>query len=248
MVVSAPRFFVDSPLAVGDSVRLPADAAHHALRVLRLRSGAPVVLFSGRGGEYRALLHVDASHASAQVESFDPVERESPLALTLIQALVATEKLDWIIEKAVELGAARIVVAPMQRSVVRLDAARCQRRLQHWRAVVRAACGQCGRNRLPPVDFCANFDEAIACAAANDPRFVLVPSAGRGLPLSISAGEATLLVGPEGGLSDSELRDAERAGFIAAQLGPRILRTETAGLAALAALQATCGDLAPLKA
>lgn len=245
--VSTPRFFVDAALVAGRSLDLPGDVVHHALRVLRLRSGTPVVLFNGRGGEYHALLRVDASHASAQVESFDPVERESPLALTLIQALVAAEKLDWIIEKAVELGAARIIVAPMQRSVVRLDAARRERRRRHWCAVVRAACEQCGRNRLPPVDFCATFDEALARAAANRPRFVLLPSAGDGLPLGIREGEAILLVGPEGGFSGPELRDAERAGFVPAHLGPRILRTETAGLAAMAVLQAAGGDLVPSK-
>jgi 16S rRNA (uracil1498-N3)-methyltransferase len=243
--VSTPRFFVDAALSVGESLALPADVAHHALRVLRLREGEAIVLFNGRGGEYRSTLRTEGPTAVAQIDAFDAVEREAPLALTLIQALVAADKLDWIVEKAVELGAARIIVAPMQRSVVRLDAARRERRLQHWSAVVRAACSQCGRNRLPPVDLCATFDEALARSAANGPRFVLLPGAGNGLPLGIGESQAVLLVGPEGGLSDPELRDAERAGFIPVHLGPRILKTETAGLAAMAVLQAAGGDLVP---
>ena len=126
--VSPPRFFVDAPLAVGESIRLPADVAHHAARVLRLRDGAPIVLFDGRGGEYPAALRVRGAAALAQVEAFDPTERESPLRLTLVQALVAADKLDWIVEKAVELGVERILVAPMERCVVRLEAARAARR------------------------------------------------------------------------------------------------------------------------
>lgn len=241
--MSAPRFFVDVVLCVGHHHELPADVAHHALRVLRLRDGEPVVLFNGHGGEYRATLVVDGAAVRATIEAFDAIERESPLQLTLIQALVAADKLDWIIEKAVELGTRRLVVVPMQRGIVRLDAARRARRLLHWREIARAACGQCGRNLLPAIEFSDTFDAALAGAAVEQPRLALVPAATSALPRRLTGG-ATLLVGPEGGFSKEELLRAKRAGFGFAQIGPRILRTETAGLAALAALQALSGDLA----
>ena len=241
--MSPARFFVDAPLAVGETIRVSADVAHHALRVLRLRSGDAAVLFNGLGGEYAATLRIDGSSAMAQIDAFDAVERESPLALTLIQALVAADKLDWIVEKAIELGAQRIVITPMQRCVVRLDTARRMRRLQHWRDIARAACCQCGRNRVPAVDFGESFDAALATAADDELRFVLVPAAAGRLPGTLPGGRATLMVGPEGGLSADEQQHAESAGFVAVRLGPRVLRTETAGLAALASLQALSGDL-----
>lgn len=242
--MAAARFFVDTALAVGDTVPLPADVTHHAKRVLRLRDGEPIVLFNGRGGEHAATLQIEPNRVLARLVAFDPVERESPLALTLIQALVAGEKLDWIVEKAVELGAQRIIVAPMRRGAVRLDDARRARRQQHLREVARAACCQCGRNRVPDTALCATLDEAIAATANDALRLMLLPAAVKPLPTALSVSTVTLLVGPEGGFDIDEQHNAERAGFASVHLGPRILRTETAGLAALAALQATRGDLA----
>lgn len=241
--MAPPRFFVDLPLHVDATLSLPAAVAHHAVRVLRLGDGAPVTLFNGRGGEYAARLRITGSETAAAIERFDPVERESPLALTLIQAMVASEKLDWIVEKAVELGAARIVVVPTQRSVIRLDAARTARRLQHWRDLARAACCQCGRNRVPAIEFFASLEAALREAPATGARLLLQPAAAAGLPAELPDRAAVLLVGAEGGLTDAEVAQATDAGFVATCLGPRILRTETAGIAALAALQARCGDL-----
>lgn len=232
-----PRFFVDGGLAVGAIVDLPDAVAHHVQRVLRLRVGAPITLFDGCGGEYAARLD---ANARACIERFDAVERESPLALTLIQALVANDKLDWVIEKAVELGAAAIVVAPAERGVVRLDGDRLARRQLHWRDITVAACCQCGRNRLPAVSYAAL--EATLAATQAAQKFVLAPDAQR--PLASSANLPTAIaVGPEGGFSAAELALAERNGFLPVRAGPRVLRTETAGLAALAALQALHGDL-----
>ena len=239
-----PRFFVDAPLTAGESLRLPAAVAHHALRVLRLRNGAPVVLFNGRGGEYAASLLIDDGDTMARIEAHDPIDRESPLKITLIQALVAAEKTDWIVEKAVELGVDRIVIAPTRRSVVRLDARRGERRLQRWREIVLSACCQCGRNRVPEVDFLASFEDALTSLPAGQPRLMLMPSAGSGLPHALPGLGVALMVGPEGGLSEDEVHRAAQAGFIATRIGPRTLRTETAGLAALAALQAAVGDFA----
>lgn len=242
--MATPRFFVDLPLAVGATVRLPEAVAHHARRVLRLRGGDAIVLFDGRGGEYRAVLGDGADPALAHVEAFDPVERESPLAMTLVQALVAADRLDWIVEKAVELGAARILIAATERSVARLDAPRAERRLRHWRALAVAACAQCGRNRLPDVAYFASLPAALDAVADTPSRLLLMPTAPQPLPAARPAGAVALVVGPEGGFSVTETQYAERVGVIATRLGPRILRTETAGLAALAALQALAGDLA----
>jgi 16S rRNA (uracil1498-N3)-methyltransferase len=243
-----PRFFVDGAPTVGEAFRLPDDAAHHALRVLRLRDGAPIVLFNGRGGEFSAGLRTVADRAFADIEAFAPVERESPLKLTLLQSLVAAEKLDWIVEKAVELGVEAIAVAPARRSVVRLDAARAARRLEHWRGVAQAACCQCGRNRVPPIRFHQTLGASLAAAPVDASRLVLLPDATSPLPTLVPDRGAVLLVGPEGGLAEDERALAIRTGFVPTRLGPRILRTETAGVAALAALQALGGDLAASQA
>lgn len=242
--MSPPRFFVEAALSAGATVRLPERTAHHALRVLRLRDGAPVVLFDGHGGQYAATLQLDGAAALARLGAFDPVERESPLKLTLIQALVAAEKVDWVVEKSVELGVARIVLAPMQRCAVRLDPSRAARRVRHWIDVARAASSQCGRNRVPAVDLCGDFGAALASVASGQPRLLLSPRAGRSLGSTITGDRAALLVGPEGGLAENETALATAAGFVAVTLGPRTLRTETAGLAAIAALQAIHGDFA----
>ena len=223
---------------------LPADLAHHALRVLRLRDGASIVLFNGHGGEFAAALRVSGIEARARIVAFDHVERESPLQLTLIQALVASEKLDWIVEKAVELGVTRIVIVPTQRSVVRLDEERSARRLLQWAKTARAACSQCGRNRVPAVEYLASFGAALAAVATDQPRLLLLPQAAGSLPATVPGRRVVLAVGPEGGFNEVEVQLAAGAGFTAVQLGPRVLRTETAGLAALAALQASAGDLA----
>lgn len=243
-LVPPPRFFLDATLTPGGTVRLPDAIAHHALRVLRLRDGGPIVLFDGRGGQYAASLRVEGDAALAKVEAFDPVERESPLRITLIQGLVATEKLDWIVEKATELGVERIMLATLHRSVVRLDSARMSRRLRHWSDVARAACCQCGRNRVPSVDFFDGFQSLLAAAPSDGPRLLLLPGAAQSLCSAVTGRQATLMVGPEGGFADGEIEQAGRAGFVGASLGPRVLRTETAGLAAIAALQAMGGDFA----
>ena len=243
----APRFFVEEPLSVDARIALPAAVAHHAGTVLRLREGDPVVLFNGRGGEYRARLTSGRDAAGgvlhAEVIGFDPIEREPSLHITLIQALATSDKTDWVIEKGVEIGVSRVIVTATARSTARLDEARRVRRLQHWRELVIAACCQCGRNRL--VDVRIAHSLAGALAEANDARFkwVLDPAAPHGFPPAQAAGPRTALaVGPEGGFDADELQAAARSGFVTIALGPRVLRTETAGLVAAAAWLALNGE------
>lgn len=238
--MSGPRFWVDADFVAGTRLDLPESVAHHALRVLRLREGTPITLFSGRGGEAHARLGIDGRRAWAEIETFPPIERESPLDLSLVQSLIASDKLDWVIEKATELGVTRILIAPATRSVIKLEATRLEKRLAHWREIVVAACCQCGRNRLPALDFHPRLADALA-AAPTGARHVLAPGAQGGL--QIAAGDAvSFAVGPEGGFTDEELGLAEALGYQRSLLGRRVLRTETAGLAALAASQALAGD------
>jgi 16S rRNA (uracil1498-N3)-methyltransferase len=237
-----PRFFVGIGLRVGATVELPDAVAHHAQHALRLRDGAAITLFDGRGGEYAARL-VAGRRAAAEVLAFDPVERESPLAVTLIQALVPNEKLDWVVEKSTELGVARIVPAPTARSVARIDGERLTRKRTHWREVAIAACCQCGRNRVPEIGDASTFAAALELARDCEARLLLAPGAGEALVRHARARSIALAIGPEGGFTEQEIALAQRAGFVLAAFGPRVLRTETAGPAALAALQTLGGDL-----
>jgi 16S rRNA (uracil1498-N3)-methyltransferase len=239
------RIYVDLELRSGTELLLPAAASTHLLRVLRLRPGAALVLFNGRGGEYAAeLASNDRAGARAQVGEHLGVERESPLQITLLQGVARGERMDFIVQKATELGVQRIVPLSCEFSVVRLDEVALRRRVEHWRGVAIAACEQCGRNRVPEVESVMPLE--TACASGGDElKLVLVPQAPATLKtLSKGLRGVVLLVGPEGGLSGREQLLAQRHGFQACRLGPRTLRTETAPLAALAALQALSGDLA----
>ena len=240
------RLFVDVPLAPGEDLPLPPDAARHALRVLRLKTGDPVTLFNGDGRQYPArLVAADPRTASVHVEAAEVPVRESSLRITLIQALARGEKMDWIIQKATELGAARILPVTSERSEVRLDGIRSEKRLDHWRAIAIAACEQCGRNAVPEISAPESLEACLAAhpQAGAEVRWMLHPGGTVRLrntrPIAI---DLMLAVGPEGGFSENDLAALRQAGFDALALGPRVLRTETAGLAALAALQAVHGD------
>jgi 16S rRNA (uracil1498-N3)-methyltransferase len=209
-----------------------------------LRDGDALTLFDGRGGEYDARITGFRKDAvQVEVREHRVVERESALDLTLAQGISRGERMDWVVQKATELGVRRIVPVLTERSVVRLDERQSERKLQHWRGIAIAACEQCGRNRVPEVASPSNFFEAIRASDAHMTRLLLSPAAtlrARDLPRPTAI---TLLIGPEGGLADDEEEAATRAGFKPVQLGPRILRTETAAIAALAALQHDFGDL-----
>lgn len=237
------RFFINAPLAIGQIVELPASAAHHAIRVLRLRSGKPIVLFNGKGGEFVARFSVERNRAFAAVERFDAVERESPLAVILVQSWIATDKLDWVIEKAVELGVHAIIMAPAQRAVIRLSGARLQKRVARLNDIAIAACCQCGRNRIPTVSALEILSTALQASLQNGAHGVLLDANAHGELTSLAdAQPIALAVGPEGGFDEHEIALAKQLGFRSGRLGLRVLRTETAGLAALAALQAVSGD------
>lgn len=240
------RTYIDAPLAAGARVALPDAAAAHLLRVLRLGAGDACVLFNGDGRDYDArIVATTKKAAEVQIVSAKDVATESPLRITLAQALARGDKMDWILQKATELGVAAIAPILTERTEVRLGGERADRRLVHWRGVVASACEQCGRARLPAVGDPSPLADWVAALPADACRLALDPEgepAARTVPL---AGDApvVLAIGPEGGFSERDLATLRAAGFRGLRLGPRILRTETAGLAAIAALQALHGDL-----
>jgi 16S rRNA (uracil1498-N3)-methyltransferase len=241
------RVFVDATLEAGARVTLEGSAAGHLTRVLRLRKGDSLIIFNGRGGEYAAV--IDATRGSGvtvAVGEHDTVERESPLAVTVAQGISRGERMDLVVQKATELGVHIIVPLLTERTVVRLDERQAARKMQHWRAVAIGACEQCGRNRVPQVSAPRPLRQFIREGSLDPPaaRLLLSPAARLrldDLPRRLSA--ITVLIGPEGGLTDEEEQAAVSTGYTAVRLGPRVLRTETAALVALALLQQQFGDL-----
>ena len=237
-----PRFFAPGQLSLGAEIDLSERAARHCA-VLRLRRGAAVVLFNGEGGEFSAeLTRITRGAARAYLISRQAPERESPLAIALAQCVSSGDRMDATLQKSTELGVSRIVPITSERSVVRLSSDRADRRLAHWRNVVIAACEQCGRNHVPEVAAIVDFDSFLGEAAGDGLRLLLAPDANRSLKQLEPPGKVTLLVGPEGGLAPEERQHAERRGFLPVRFGPRVLRTETAPLATIAAMQALWGD------
>jgi len=239
------RVFVDAELAEGGLVELPQPVHHHLVVVLRRIRGDSVTLFNGRGGEYPAVLEaLGKKTAMARVTGRREVERESPLAITLAQAVSKGDRMDYAIQKAVELGVHAVVPLITDRCVVRLSDERWERKQEHWQAVATSACEQSGRTRVPAVHKAVDLRDWVSTCPADALKLVLSPGlephAGG---LSARPSSAVLLVGPEGGLSEVELRLADLAGFVGLPLGPRVLRTETAGVVALSVLQALWGDL-----
>jgi len=239
------RVYVDAALEPGARLSLTGGAAGHLTRVLRLRSKAALTLFNGRGGEYAASIErVQRSEVTVVVGEHAPLERESPFPLTLAQGVSRGERMDLVVQKATELGVARLVPVLTERSIVRLDEGQSDRKSSHWRAVAIAACEQCGRNRLPEVALPTPLREFLRQPAGDSVRLLLSPSATRRIEdVPRPASGAMVLIGPEGGLADEEQQLAEGAGFTAVNLGPRVLRTETAAIAALTLLQREFGDL-----
>lgn len=239
-----PRFFCDTPLSPGAHVCLPDALAHHAVRVLRLRDGAAMTLFDGTGGEYPATLSIDGKSAWAQLGAYDPREAELAGNVTLVQGLPSGDKMDWVVEKAVELGASRVCPIAAQRSVLQLSGPRLDKRVAHWSRIAQAAAEQCGRNRLMPVDAPLTLRDWLT-QAPTGLRLLCHPDATPTLAEAISTlpgrppHEAIcLLIGPEGGWSDAELTLAAQHNVQPVRFGPRVLRTETAGIALISAVTA----------
>jgi 16S rRNA (uracil1498-N3)-methyltransferase len=242
--ISATRLYCGLHLSPGAEIALPESAARHALAVLRLQVGDVLTLFNGDGGEYLAsLVAVNKQEARVRVAEYRAVERESPLAITLALGISAGERMDYSLQKAAELGVTAIAPLATERSVVKLAGERADKRLQHWQNVVIAACEQCGRNRVPAVAPVQTLFAYLAGVDKSARLLMLSPDAAAPLKTVPPCAAAVLLVGAEGGFSQAEREAAQASGFEAVSLGPRILRTETAPVAALAALQTLWGDL-----
>ena len=242
------RIFVPDLQAHSDdgTVALPEQASAHVSRVLRMRTGDALTVFDGRGGEYAAeIVTIAKKEVTLRLGAHSPTERESPLAVTLIQGLARGDKMDYIIQKATELGVARIIPVATARGIVQLDDERSDRKWQHWRAVAAAACEQCGRNRLPEIAPPCSLEQLWQSHTLPSLRLLLSPHARTGIASALipRPTELAVLIGPEGGLDPEEESRAVAVGFRQTTLGPRVLRTETAGLAVLTAVQSLAGDL-----
>jgi 16S rRNA (uracil1498-N3)-methyltransferase len=233
-----PRFYSPGPLATGQSLQLPPGAARH-VQVLRLQPGAGITLFNGEGGEFEAAVeHMGRSEVRVLVGPHHTVEREAPCAVHLAVGMPANERMDWLVEKAAELGVASIQPLVAERSVLKLAGERADKKRAHWQGVAAAACEQCGRNRVPPVHAVMDLARWLQEPRPQALRLVLTLSAqARALVPAARGAQALLaLSGPEGGLTESEEGLAVARGFVPVSLGERVLRAETAPLALLAAV------------
>ncbi len=238
------RVFQPVALTSGANLKLDEHASHHLAHVLRIKVGAALVLFNGDGSEYSAQVQsISKQGVVVEVGTRSAPLRESKLETVLAQGVSRGERMDYTLQKAVELGVSRIVPLLTEHTMVNVSGERRERRAQHWQSIVVSACEQCGRNVVPKLDTLCEFDTWLK-EAAGSLKLVLHQDGEKSLSeLPLPFGAVTLLVGPEGGLSDAEVVRAQAVGFTVLRLGPRILRTETAGVAALAALQARWGDL-----
>ena len=239
-----PRIYQDISLAAGDRVELDKTAAHHLTRVLRMQDTQKIILFNGGGGEYTSTLSLQGKDVFANIEHFDERNTESHLNITLLQGISKGERMDICIQKAVELGVSKIVPVICQRSVVNIKGERGDKKHQHWHGIIINACEQSGRTHIPQLSEAIKLKDIIS-KQINGLKLTLSPDATTTLPdISATEKNISLLIGPEGGLDDDEIKLAQQHGFLTVRMGPRILRTETAAIAAIAALQVLRGDLA----
>ena len=254
------RVFVAGELQSGSVVELPRETGAHLAKVLRARSGDEVVLFNGDGREFTgAIEKVQGSRVSASIGAARSIDRESPFQLTLVQCVPRGDRMDFIVQKATELGVVRIVPVLSQRSVVRLDEAQSASKQAHWRAVAVSACEQCGRNRLPsvstPVPLLSYLGSLAQATADQTLRLVLEPERAQHTVRGVGATDiasspsarAEIAIGPEGGFAPEELEAFDLSAFCRVALGPRVLRTETAAIAAIVVLQARFGDMSAVS-
>ena len=240
-----PRIYLPQRLSAGESYTLTGDQHRHLSSVLRLKAGAELTLFDGRGGEYAATIEeVQRATSIVRTGDYRDVNNDSPLHVRLAQGVGRGERTDYAIQKAVELGVTTIVPLLTRRGVVRLDAQRTQRRLAHWRGIIVHACQQCGRNSVPELCTIVALEEWLREYECGGLNLVLDPNSSISIgDLEYGGGLVTILVGPEGGLDADERNAAHAAGFRGISLGPRVLRTETAAVAGLTAVQLRWGDL-----
>lgn len=248
--MTTPRFFYPFRLQDDDRVTLPDQASHHAKRVLRLREGSAILVFNGQGGQYPGTIHFEGKRVFAQLGKHQSHEVELPGRIRLLQALAAGDKMDWVIEKAVELGVTEFQPVAAERSLMQLRGERLHKRMQHWQRIIFSASTQCGRNRLmqlESLDTLGNVLPKLAQPESSNGLFICHPDYGAPLSVALAQWRHTnahtlnLLVGPEGGWSDDELALAQRHGAQTVQFGQRVMRAETAGLALVSASVALLG-------
>lgn len=239
------RIFCEGPLTTGTTVPLSSAGAYHVARVLRMRPGAPLIVFDGSGVDHQAeIVAVEGDNVTVHLRQHTPGTGESPLKISLVQGISRSERMDWTLQKATELGVTSISPVLTARSVVRLDEKQASKKQTHWRGIVIGACEQCGRSRVPAVSGPVTLRDYFASVRKDGMRLVLSPSAPASLAgIASLPSKVELLIGPEGGLDDDEIAAAQKAGFMPVRLGPRVLRTETAAVVALTVLQALWGDL-----
>ncbi len=240
-----PRIYLPLGLSSGNDIELHANALRHVVQVLRLKPGHPLILFNGKGGEYTAeLTHVERRRATARVGDFLDINRESALFTHIGLGISKGERMDFALQKAVELGVTEITPLFTEHCVVQLNDSRVMKKQEHWQAILISACEQSGRNRLPVLNATQTFSQWLNIHQ-NTTKLILDPAASKSMS-TIKPGSAglTLAIGPEGGFSQPEFKQAQAAGFRGVTLGPRILRTESAAIASLTAIQVLWGDLA----
>lgn len=238
-----PRIYTGQALQAATTFDLEPGPSQHLARVLRMQEGDGLIVFDGRGGEYTANISaIGKKRVSIRTGAHDPREVESPLSIHLGIAVSRGDRMDWVVQKATELGVAEVTPLLTERTEVKLKGERAEKKLEHWRQIAISACEQSGRNRVPNLNGLASLDNWLPTVSA-DRKMVLHHRASDSDTAGASPSTIALLIGPEGGLSDAEIEQAESRGFASLQLGPRVLRTETAPLAALALLQAKWGDM-----
>jgi 16S rRNA (uracil1498-N3)-methyltransferase len=238
-----PRIYQAGPLTLGQQVELDKTAAHHLTRVLRMQDNDRIIIFNGEGGEFNAHISLLGKQVYAQLGQFNDRDPESHLNITLLQGISKGERMDICIQKAVELGVKKIVPVICQRTVVNIKGERSDKKLQHWLGIIINACEQSGRTQIPQLIEPLKLDDALVLSSLGF-KLTLSPDADTSLPeLATTNNDIALLIGPEGGLTTQEIQQAQTHGFQTVRMGPRILRTETAAIAAITALQVLRGDM-----